>query len=131
MLFRSGPIDQLAAMGLTVRAKRNNQWDWDGHPGNVAPWWARMWLIVDPPNTFGPALICGGSAIAGDGSLCGMTGVTDAMVQQIRRLALKWTSSHVLLVNEIVVISGAICGDGHVSGDGTICGGEAAYLEGW
>lgn len=127
-----GVLLQLEAAGLSVRAKRNNQWDWDGHPGNVAPWWARMWLIVDRPNSFGPPLVCGGGAVCGDGSICGMTGGSLELVAAIRRLAKKWTSSHVLLVNVIVMTGdGWLCGDGHTSGSGGVCGGSAAYLEGW
>lgn len=128
----AGVVEQLAAIGLTARVKRNNQWDWDGHPGNVAPWWARMWVIIDRPNPFGPPLVCGGGAVCGDGSLCGMTDVSADLVALIRRIVKKWTSSHARVVNVIVMTSdGWLCGDGHTCGSGGTCGGSAAYLEGW
>jgi hypothetical protein len=127
----AGPIDQLAVMGLTVRAKRNNQWDWDGHPGNVAPYWARMWLIVDQPNPFLSIPKCGDGHVCGGGQLCGLAGATSDHLWQLLRLARKWTSSHVLLVNVIAVVSGRLCGDaGGACGDGYVCGGDAVYFDG-
>lgn len=125
-----GPTLQLAAMGFSIRVKRNNQWDWDGHPGNVAPWWARMWVIVDQPNPFVVGPVCGDGHVCGAGQLCGIDGTSADVVQQIVRLTKKWTSSHVQIPAIVVVLSGHLCGDGHVCGDGSVCGGETVNLEG-
>ena len=127
-----GVIDAIATLGFRARVRRNNQWNWDGHPGNVAPYWARMWIILDPPFALGPAPIAGGGAHAGDGSLCGISGDDAALIGPLLCTAHQWKASHAELVAVIVPLGGALlCGDGHQAGDGSRAGaGSVVYLEG-
>jgi hypothetical protein len=126
-------LDALAILKLTAHIKRNNQWDWDGHPGNVTGYWARMWPVITAPSSWTGPAICGGGGVCGTGLMCGITGATVDQIQFIRRVVLKWTGSHALIPQIIVLLGGAhLCGDGGVCGAGLVCGtGAAAYLEGW
>lgn len=113
--------DEFARLGLTARVKRNNQWDYDGNPGNPPYLWARMWVIVDPPHDFVAGPGCGDPGLkCGTGVLCGIqsaTGRSGAEVQadiaRMLRLIRKWKSSHAKLVLLIIRFpsSGKLCGD--------------------
>lgn len=131
-----GIVDVMTGIGYTARCKRNNQWDWDGHPGNVSGYWARMWVIFDPGgHPFSPPPTCGSGLMCGSApptTLCGIVGATLDVIAQIRRLVKKTRDSMVQVVHEIIVFVAPLCGDGGlVAGGGSPCGAKAAYLEGW
>lgn len=73
---------------------RNRDWDWDGHPGRVPHYWARMWVVLDTPNgvTLGDVL---GSTFTLGTSRLGCSGIADDVVAQLTRQTLKWTDSSV------------------------------------
>lgn len=110
----AGVIGALEVLGLHPAIKRDRQWWHDNNvPGTI---WARMWVIlVDPPW----GLIEDYTALAakyatyGDWGAAGVGfGVEAPLVEieRIRRVIHKWTSSHVLVVNTIVIARGRVFG---------------------
>lgn len=141
-------VDQFERNGWWARIKRNTSWDWDGHPGKVAIYWARMWVIVDPPHDFGAAPICGAlTSIAGQ-VLCGMSSLSGrpiaalrADVERMRRIVRKWKGSHARVVDIIIRIGDSnyrLCGDNAAAAlhnaapecgaIGLVCGQQAARI---
>jgi len=135
-----GVVDEFAAVGVTAADVRNNQWDWDGNPGNVVPWWARLWPIITA-----------GLGWSGDGAWDDDASSWDAVstdvwdivgagvdaVAAVRRLVHKMTGSHTLIPAIIVAMSGevwdfplgGVWDDGE--GDWEEVPVEIAYLEGY
>lgn len=127
----AGIIAAFATLGITAHVRRNNQWDWDGRPGNIATYWARMWIVLDV-HPFTSAPTCGAGPVCGDGSICGLSGASLEYVQATRRAGRKWKSSHawalLIVPTQTTLFPTKICGDGAICGDGSICGGDAAYV---
>lgn len=124
----AGVVHALALLGFTARIKRNNQWDWDGHPGNVPYYWARMWPIIDQPNPATVGDVLGSTFVLGTSRL-GVNGITDDQIEQLRRQSLKWSDSSVLIPVVIVRIEGDVLGDTWVLGT-SILGGASAAING-
>jgi hypothetical protein len=125
-----GIIDALAAIGITARIFRNYDIDWDGHPGKVEPYWARMWVVIDPPHPFTAPFKWGSGAKWGSGGQWGATGSKD-LVAFIRNEVKKWSGSHVLIPKIIIVVKPELWGGGFKWGAGKKWGGKAAQVEGW
>lgn len=106
-----GIVKMLARAGLTARVVRNNQWDWDGHPGNVAPYWARMWVIIDNPGTWtaGPSWDDGGrwgTTTADSTFFWGIRGLSQDLIDYIVKACLMYKSSHARLVKIQAIVDG-------------------------
>lgn len=144
----AGVRDALIELGLSPRIKRNNNWDWDGHPGNPANYWARLWVILDTPHDYGPAAACGAAGAVCGAMLCGIASVSgransvvaDELARMVR-LVRKWKSSHAQFVRIIIRFASAsavyLCGDAGLlespsaplpAGASVICGQGAAYI---
>lgn len=123
-----GVVTAFAALGLTVRIRRNNQWNYDGHPGNVVGYWARMWIVIDPPHPLGLPAQWGGGFRWGGGTPWGVSGPAP-LIALITRLATKWTGSHVQVVKILVRLNGFAWGDGLAWGGGTAWGAQTAFLD--
>lgn len=112
----AGIIAMLARAGLTARVVRNNQWDWDGHPGNVAPYWARMWVIIDNPGTWTAGSTWGGGERWGDTYTWGIRGLSADLIGYIIASCLMYKSSHARLVRIRAIVSGTSWGGGSTGG---------------
>lgn len=109
-----GIIDAIKLLGLTAHIRRDRQWKHDDTvPGTI---WARMWIIiVDPPWPFiedftalaakYPTMADWAAAKVG----FGVEAPLDT-IAQITRIAKKWTSADVLVVNIIVIARGRVMG---------------------
>lgn len=128
-----GEIDAIAVLTYTAHCIRNNQWDWDGHPGNVTYYWARHWPIIVGTGWGNEGSWGDGGAPWGDGGLWGLSGATSGQVQTLRKVVKQWTSSHALIPFILVLLSGELWGDppGGLWGDPGSWGGVLAQLEGW
>lgn len=103
-----GMIHRLAEIGLSVRIRRNNQWDFDGHPGNVLYYWARFWVLCDS----GPysAAHKWESFAWDDGSTWDLTIDPDRCLW-IGKLIRKWKGSHSYYWGTVMIVVGPVWDD--------------------
>jgi hypothetical protein len=130
----AGILHALGSLGFNAHIRHNADWNADGHPGYVDPYWARFWIILDPPSTrgLGPPRRAGDGAVSGDGSLAGVTGVSASLIEALFSQVHQWKGSHAALVSVLAPLEGALlCGDGHHAGAGLLAGlGALVTLEG-
>jgi len=111
----AGVIGALKVLGYTAAIKRDRQWVHDASPPGTI--WGRMWIIlVDPPawpiiESYAdlvakyPTYAAWAAARVGWGLEAPMDEIA-----RITRVAKKWTSSHALVVNIIVIARGRVFG---------------------
>jgi hypothetical protein len=104
-----GILDQITLIGFSdATIVRNNQWDWDSNPGNVATYWARFWVVLPtwPYNNDG---YWGDAGYWGDGGSWGTeapTTICKALIDAVR----KWKSSHAACIQIICIVDGGVWG---------------------
>lgn len=123
----AGMVARYAEQGLVATVYENADWDWDGHPGHVADYWARMWIVLSGSHGYETTPSRYGTAIYGSGRYA--VDMTDAEVAMVRAIAMKWKAARNHLVHVIVLVSGSLYGTGATYGNITY-GGQAGYLDG-
>ena len=133
-----GVIGALAVSGYTVAIKRDRQWVHDDNPPGTI--WARMWIIiVDPPASW--AIVEDYTALAAkyptyaDWAAARVGWGLEAPLDEIARItrvAQKWTGSHSLVVNIIVIARGRVFGYPDVATYSALPAGTyASYVAYW
>ena len=120
----AGIIAALGRVGMKATVIRNNEWDWDGHPGNVAPYWARMWVIIQQPSPFSPGSRWGGGGRWGSDFVWGPDGLTPQIQQFIIDVCETYKSSHSQLVRIRLILDGTAWGAGFTWGGTFAWGGD-------
>jgi hypothetical protein len=126
-----GILGQFTELGLAATLYTEAEWErgplWQGQL-----WKSQFWILLDANQGFSAPLVCGAGALAGDGSICGLSydetlGSATDVVAAIRYIVKKWKAAPEIC-REVIASSGEICGDGSLADDGSICGGFAATI---
>lgn len=111
-----GVVGALGVLGYNVAIKRDRQWVHDASPPGAI--WARMWIILVDPLPAWPIVETWADMAAkyptyADWAAArvgwGLEAPLDE-IARITRIALKWTGSHTLVVNIIVIARGRVFG---------------------
>jgi P2-related tail formation protein len=118
----AGVLENVQGVGYPNTIIRE-YWDW---PDGDDSQWARFWIVIDQPhNIQGPAPI--GGFTLGDGTILGVSGITDDDVNRLRRIVRTWKAAHAHCEKIIAVVSGIYIG-GFTLGDSVVIGGETVEI---
>lgn len=123
-----GIITMLARAGLSAQIVRNNQWNADGHPGNVDPYWARFWVVIQNPGTWSAGSRWGGGGRWGSSFRFGITGLSQELEDYIINVCLTYKASHARLMRIRCIVSGTPWGSGYTWGGSFTWGGVYADI---
>jgi uncharacterized protein YgbK (DUF1537 family) len=93
-----------------------NTWSWD-----------RLWIVVEPPHSFGP-LLAADDTIASDELIAGVDGLTATQYRVWRRLVHKWRPAHARPVEFAVVFTGTLPSPSTADVDTLVAAGDAERL---